>query len=117
MPLHTERGFSSFYRLDGAPDRPVLIFSHSLGLDHGMWDAQAVDLLPYFQVLRYDTRGHGASSVAPGDYSIAELGQDVLALADALRARVTDGDLVLTIGAGDITKTGTELLERLGRAP
>jgi len=39
------------------------------------------------------------------------------ALADALRARVTDGDLVLTIGAGDITKTGTELLERLGRTP
>ena len=39
------------------------------------------------------------------------------ALADALRALVTDGDLVLTIGAGDITKTGTELLERLGRTP
>jgi UDP-N-acetylmuramate--alanine ligase len=42
---------------------------------------------------------------------------DRTALADALRARVTDGDLVLTIGAGDITKTGTELLERLGRTP
>jgi UDP-N-acetylmuramate--alanine ligase len=37
------------------------------------------------------------------------------ALADALRERVRDGDLVITIGAGDITKTGPELLARLGR--
>ncbi len=37
------------------------------------------------------------------------------ALADALDAAVRPGDLVLTIGAGDITKTGPELLERLGR--
>ena len=34
-------------------------------------------------------------------------------LADALAAAVRDGDVVLTIGAGDITKTGPELLERL----
>ncbi len=75
---------SCYFRLDGAPDRPVLVLSHSLGLDHGMWDAQAADLLPYFQVLRYDTRGHGASSVPAGDYSIAALARDVLALTDAL---------------------------------
>jgi UDP-N-acetylmuramate--alanine ligase len=36
-------------------------------------------------------------------------------LADALDANVRTGDLVLTIGAGDITKTGPELLERLSR--
>jgi 3-oxoadipate enol-lactonase/4-carboxymuconolactone decarboxylase len=75
---------SCFYRLDGAPERPALVFSHSLGLDHGMWDAQAADLLPHFRILRYDTRGHGASSAPPGDYTIPELGRDVLALADAL---------------------------------
>ena len=48
-----------------------------------MWDAQTADLLPHFRVLRPDTRGHGASSAPPGDYSIAELGRDVLAIADA----------------------------------
>jgi len=37
------------------------------------------------------------------------------ALADALAASVRDGDVVLTVGAGDITKTGPELLERLAR--
>jgi UDP-N-acetylmuramate--alanine ligase len=34
-------------------------------------------------------------------------------LADALASSVKDGDVVLTVGAGDITKTGPELLERL----
>jgi UDP-N-acetylmuramate--alanine ligase len=34
-------------------------------------------------------------------------------LAGALAAAVREGDLVLTIGAGDITKTGPELLSRL----
>jgi len=36
-------------------------------------------------------------------------------LAEALDANARTGDLVLTIGAGDITKTGPELLERLDR--
>jgi UDP-N-acetylmuramate--alanine ligase len=36
-------------------------------------------------------------------------------LAEALGAAVREGDVVLTIGAGDITKTGPELLRRLGR--
>src|ERR1017187_3661151 len=66
-----------FYRLEGADDRPVLVLSHSLGCDHGMWDIQTRDLLPHFRVLRYDTRGHGASDVPPGDYSIELLARDV----------------------------------------
>jgi UDP-N-acetylmuramate--alanine ligase len=37
------------------------------------------------------------------------------ALADALARAVREGDVVLTVGAGDITKTGPELLERLRR--
>ena len=36
------------------------------------------------------------------------------ALADALVATAREGDVVLTLGAGDITQTGTELLHRLG---
>ena len=36
-----------------------------------MWDAQALDLLPHVRVLRYDTRGHGASAAPAGDYTLA----------------------------------------------
>ena len=49
-----------------------------------MWDLQVADLLPHFQVLRYDTRGHGASDAPAGDYSVEMLGGDILGLADAL---------------------------------
>lgn len=42
---------------------------------------------------------------------------DRAALVDALASAVRDGDVVITMGAGDITKTGPELLARLGRAP
>jgi UDP-N-acetylmuramate--alanine ligase len=35
-------------------------------------------------------------------------------LADALAASVRDGDVVVVMGAGDITKTGRELLARIG---
>ncbi len=74
----------AFYRLEGKQGAPVLILSHSIGVDQGMWAAQAEDLAPSFQVLRYDIRGHGASDVPRGDYSIEQLGQDVLGLAYCL---------------------------------
>jgi 3-oxoadipate enol-lactonase / 4-carboxymuconolactone decarboxylase len=84
MPLLTLANTTCYYRLDGSDDRPVLMLAHSLGQDHGMWDAQASDLSAHFRVLRYDIRGHGASSAKPGDYTIEQLGNDALALADAL---------------------------------
>jgi 3-oxoadipate enol-lactonase/4-carboxymuconolactone decarboxylase len=40
--------------------------------------------LDHFQVLRYDTRGHGASGIPSGDYTLDQFGQDVLGLADKL---------------------------------
>src|SRR5579862_3133662 len=73
-----------FYRLQGNAGRPVLILSHSIGTDHAMWDLQLADLLAHFQVLRYDTRGHGASDAPEGEYTVAMLGGDLLGIADAL---------------------------------
>jgi 3-oxoadipate enol-lactonase len=73
-----------FYRLEGKSGLPPLVLSHSLGCDHAMWAPQMPDLLQHFQVLRYDTRGHGASAVPDGDYTLGQLGQDVIGLADKL---------------------------------
>lgn len=72
------------YQLQGPPGAEVLLLSNSLGTDLHMWDAQMPALIEHFQVLRYDTRGHGKSLVTPGPYSIGQLGEDVLALLDAL---------------------------------
>ena len=84
MPIVTVDQTRLFYRLEGNDSLPVLILSNSLGTDHGMWDSQMPDLLRYFRVLRYDTRGHGASDVPTANYSIEGLAKDVLGLADAL---------------------------------
>lgn len=85
MPFLKIDNTRTFYRLEGKDGLPVLVLSHSLGCDHGMWEPQVPDLRRYFQVLRYDTRGHGASDAPPGNYTIEQLSRDVLALADALK--------------------------------
>ena len=87
MPLVEAGGIRQYYRLEGGDDALALIFSHSLGCDHTQWDPQAAALLPRFRILRYDTRGHGATGVPRGDYSIEQLARDALALADALGIR------------------------------
>lgn len=72
------------YRFDGAEHSPVLILSNSIGTSHRMWDGAAEELAKHFRVLRFDTRGHGASGVPAGDYSLDRMGRDVLELMDAL---------------------------------
>jgi len=84
VPFADTNNARLFYRLEGRSNLPALVLSHSLGCDHGMWAPQMPDLLEHFQVLRYDTRGHGASGVPNGNYTLDQLGQDVLALADKL---------------------------------
>jgi 3-oxoadipate enol-lactonase len=73
-----------FYRLEGQSSLPVLVLSHSLGCDHEMWAPQMPGFLQYFQVLRYDARGHGASAVPTGDFTLDQLGQDAFGLVDKL---------------------------------
>jgi 3-oxoadipate enol-lactonase/4-carboxymuconolactone decarboxylase len=85
VPFVSVNNTRLFYRLEGRSDQPVLVLSHSLGCDHSMWAPQMPDLLDHFQVLRFDTRGHGASDVPSGDYTMDQLGQDVLGLLDALK--------------------------------
>jgi 3-oxoadipate enol-lactonase len=73
------------YRLDGNPAKPALILSNSIATDHTMWDDNVNALTQHFYLVRYDTRGHGASDAPPGAYSIDRLGHDVIELMDHLR--------------------------------
>lgn len=72
------------WRRDGDAGRPVVILSHSLGASMAMWDEQVASLAKQYAVVRYDTRGHGASDAPAGDYSLDRLGRDVLAVMDHL---------------------------------
>jgi 3-oxoadipate enol-lactonase len=71
-------------RIDGEASAPVVVLSNSLGTDLAMWDSQAAAISRTFRVVRYDTRGHGRSTVTPGPYDIERLGRDVLGLLDQL---------------------------------
>jgi len=80
----TGDGVRVAYRFDGDAALPVLILSNSIGTTLHMWDAEVAALSRSFRVLRYDTRGHGASGVPEGAYSLDRLGRDVIELMDAL---------------------------------
>lgn len=71
------------FHVSGALDAPTVLLAHSLGASSEMWAAQLSALEPHFRVIRYDTRGHGASSVPAGEYSLSQLGADALAVLDA----------------------------------
>jgi 3-oxoadipate enol-lactonase len=80
----TGDGCDIAYRFDGPVDKPVLVLSNSIGVTLNMWDPQIPVLSKHFRVLRYDTRGHGASGVPAGPYSADRLGHDVIELLDKL---------------------------------
>ncbi|MBV9336312.1 MAG: 3-oxoadipate enol-lactonase [Solirubrobacterales bacterium] len=72
------------YELGGRDGAPVIAFTGSLGTDLTMWQPQSDRLGERFRTLRYDIRGHGASEVPPGPYSMDDLGSDLIALLDRL---------------------------------
>jgi 3-oxoadipate enol-lactonase len=72
------------YEIGGPDGAPVVMLSHSLGASMAMWAPQLPELEPHFRVLRYDTRGHGASDAPQGRYRLDQLADDAAALLDAL---------------------------------
>lgn len=80
----TSDGQSIAYALDGPEGSPTIVLANSLGTDLRLWGPQVATFSRAFRVLRFDTRGHGGSSVPEGDYSLGRLGADVLDLLDAL---------------------------------
>lgn len=84
MPFADLSDVQIHFSLTGPDDAPVLVLSNSLGANFSMWDPQLRPLNARFRLLRYDTRGHGQSSVTPGPYNIELLANDVLHLLDAL---------------------------------
>ena len=75
-------GIQINYQIEGAG--PWLVMSHSLACAVSMWDEQVEALKHRYKVLRFDTRGHGATDAPAGAYTLALLADDLHALLDAL---------------------------------
>lgn len=84
MAFLETNGIRTHYELSGSAELPVLVFSHSLGVNLEMWEPQLEALVQKRRVLRYDTRGHGASACPSGPYTAEDLGTDILGMLDAL---------------------------------
>ncbi len=68
----------------GIDDAAVLLLGGSLGATLRMWDPQVAGLSDRVRAVPFDHRGHGGSPVPPGPYTIAQMGEDVVALLDTL---------------------------------
>jgi len=80
----TANGITMHYEREGPQSAPVVTLSHSLATDLSMWDPQAAVLKSGYQVLRYDTRGHGGTDAPEGPYTLEQLADDARALLKAL---------------------------------
>jgi 3-oxoadipate enol-lactonase len=101
--------------IEGDEYNEGLMLSNPMGTNLHFWDRQIPALAEHFRVVRYDSRGHGASVANEGPYSIEGLGRDALAIIDAL-----DIETVNWLGLSMGSVVGLWLLvharERIGRA-
>ncbi len=77
-------GIAINYEVDGPQGAPWVTFSTGISNDTTLWDDHVAGLADRYRLLRYDSRGHGASSATAGDYTFDLLCGDVLGLWDAL---------------------------------
>ena len=61
-----------------------LILVHGLGDDHRAWRKALPDLMLRRRLVMYDLRGHGETSFGRADGTLRQLGDDLVALMDAL---------------------------------
>jgi pimeloyl-ACP methyl ester carboxylesterase len=82
MPYADLNGFEIHYDVHGEGE--ALLCVHGLGCDRRAWALQIEPFAHRFQVVFFDNRDVGQSSLASDDYTTADMAQDVLALADHL---------------------------------
>lgn len=58
-----------YYQYLEAKSQETLVFLHGFSLDHRMWEPQVEEFSSEFNVLVYDLRGYGKSSVPSQNYS------------------------------------------------
>jgi 3-oxoadipate enol-lactonase len=85
------------------PDKPVLVFSNSLGTDSRIWHQELAKFTGDFSVLTYDKRGHGLSDLGYPPYSIDDHVADLAGLLDHLELSDT---IVVGLSVGGLIAQG-----------
>jgi 3-oxoadipate enol-lactonase len=66
------------------PGAPALLLLNPIGTTLEVWDAQLAPLSERYELIRFDTRGHGKSTLGAADeLTIEQLARDALAVLDA----------------------------------
>ncbi|MDH5558049.1 MAG: 3-oxoadipate enol-lactonase [Alphaproteobacteria bacterium] len=85
MNVTRANGVQLHYSLEGPADKPVIVFSNSLGTDFRVWDRLVARLDGRYRMLRYDKRGHGLSQATPAPYAMDDHVGDLIGLLDHLK--------------------------------
>ncbi|MHC4251946.1 MAG: alpha/beta fold hydrolase, partial [Planctomycetota bacterium] len=75
-----------YYRT-GDVDRPHVVLCHGLTDSHKTWVRLVPALEERYHVVTYDHRGHGESTLPPGDVTYKELSHDLVSLIRTLELR------------------------------
>ncbi|MBE9553844.1 MAG: 3-oxoadipate enol-lactonase [Proteobacteria bacterium] len=84
MNVTRVNGVQLHYSVEGPADKPVIVFSNSLGTDFRVWDRLVDRFDGRFCMVRYDKRGHGLSEVTPAPYAMDDHVDDLIGLLDHL---------------------------------
>jgi pimeloyl-ACP methyl ester carboxylesterase len=82
VPHADANGQRLYYEEHGEGEPLILVMG--LSGDHVAWTLQVHEFAKRFRVISFDNRDVGQSSLADGDYEVADMAADTLALADVL---------------------------------
>lgn len=103
MNVTRANGVQLHYSVEGPEDRPVIVFSNSLGTDFRVWDRLVDRFDERYRMVRYDKRGHGLSEMTPAPYAMDDHVGDLIGLLDHLRL---DSVVVCGLSVGGMIAQG-----------
>lgn len=64
-----------------------IVFTHGNSMYQGQWEPQVAELSKKYRVILWDVRGHGNSSLPPGEVDPESFSRDLIAVLDALKIK------------------------------
>lgn len=85
MPVVELADVRLYYEEYGQGD--VIVFTHGNSMFHGQWQPQVDEFAKTHRVIVWDVRGHGKSTLPPGEVDPESFSRDLIGLLDALEIK------------------------------